>query len=461
MNENIEDVILQNLMNSESYYTKAYSHLSKGLFQDPNNATIFEAIKNLTDKYNKRPNAREIGLEIKQDNSLNKTLQQTTISKFKDVLRDPPIQNMDFLIDQTQRWVQKIQLSKTIFEAADIIQSNQPFDPIPGMVEKSLNINFDTSIGLNYHDTINERLEYYKSMEAFTPIGLPSLDKVLGGGIRPGSLFMFIGPTHTGKTAAKVFTTANLLLKKENVLFVTLEMPEKEIAKRIDANLMGTTINDLSELSEKDLLEKWAKVQDNIGTLIVKEYGAGTFNTMMLKSLLDELQSKKGFIPDAIVVDYLGLMISARASKDSNSYDALGKVAEDLHAIAKETYNSKGTKGIKMISSSQAGRAAIGNTEAGMENISESLKIAMTADVAIMLINNDQMKEQNQQIWKIVKNRYTGQMPSLMMETDFTRMMYSDFDGESSYEAVDQVELNTGTLKQPDNLGLDFGKLNF
>lgn len=461
MTEEMESTVLQNLMNSESYYSKAYSHLDKGLFQDPNCATIFETIKDLTDTYNKRPNPQEVGLAIKQNNKLNKTLQQTTISKFKEVLRDPKIDNMDFLIDQTQRWVQRIQLSKTIFEAADIIQSDGEFAPIPGMVEKSLNISFDKSIGLNYGDTIDERLEYYKSMEAFTPIGLPALDKVLGGGIRPGSLFMFIGPTHTGKTAAKVFTTANLLLKKENVLFITLEMPEKEIAKRIDANLLGTTINDLSDLPERDLLEKWAKVQDNIGKLVIKEYGAGTFNTMMLKSLLDELQSKKGFVPDAIVVDYLGLMVSARATKDSNSYDALGKVAEDLHAIAKETYNSKGTKGIKMISSSQAGRAAIGNTDAGMENISESLKIAMTADVAIMLINNDQMKEQNQQIWKLVKNRYTGQMPSLMMETDFTRMMYSDFDGDSAYEAVDQEELNTGSLTQPVGDGLDFGQLKF
>lgn len=199
MNDSIEDVILQNLMNSESYYSKTYSHLSKDLFQDPNNATIFNAIKNLTDKYNKRPNAREIGLEIKQDNSLNKTLQQTTISKFKEVLRDPKIENMDFLIDKTQRWVQKIQLSKTIFEAADIIQSNEPFDPIPGMVEKSLNINFDTSIGLDYNESLEERLLYYKSKETFTSTGISTLDKSLGGGIRPSSLFMVGAASHGGK----------------------------------------------------------------------------------------------------------------------------------------------------------------------------------------------------------------------------------------------------------------------
>jgi len=461
MNETIEDLVLQNLMNSDAYYSKTYSHLDKGLFQNPNNSVIFETIQDLTNKYNKRPSPQEVGLAIKQDLSLNKTLQSTTISKFKDVLREPPVQNMDFLIDKTQTWVQRIKLSKTIFEAADIIQNDGSFDPIPGMVEDSLNINFDTSIGLDYGESIEERLEYYKSREAYTSTGLSNLDKVLGGGIRPGSLFMFIGPTHTGKTAAKVFVSANLLLKKKNVLFITLEMPEKEIAKRIDANIMGTTINELSELSERDLMTKWDSVKDNIGELVIKEYGAGTFNTMHLKALLDELKSKKNFIPDAIAVDYVGLMVSARASKDSNSYDGLGKVAEDLHAIAKETYDSKGNKGIMMISSSQANRSAMGNTDAGMENISESLKIAMTADVAIMLINNEQMREQNQQIWKLVKNRYTGQMPSLMMETHFDRMQYKPFDDGNSYDAVDQEELNTGAPVQPDKNDFDFGQLQF
>jgi len=259
----------------------------------------------------------------------------------------------------------------------------------------------------------------------------------------------------------KSFLSSNLLLKKKNVLFVTLEMPEKEIAKRIDANLLGITIDELSELSENDLMEKWNKVKDNIGSLVIKEYGAGTFNTMQMKALLDELKSKKNFIPDAIVVDYLGLMTSARADSKSNSYEMLGKVAEDLHAISKETYDSRGNKGIMMISSSQLNRSSYGNTDSGMEAVSESLKIMMTADVAINIIVNDQMREQNQVILKLIKNRYTGQMPSLMMEVDYPRVHYKPFDDDSSYDTIDQKELNTSPITQPNKNDFDFGQLNF
>ena len=415
MNEEMENVVLQNLMNSDSYYAKVYSHLDESLFQNPNNATIFSTIKNLTNDYNKRPSPQEVGLAIKQDLSLNKTLQSTTISKFKDVLREPPVQNMDFLIDKTQTWVQRTKLSKTIFEAADIIQNDGSFDPIPGMVEESLNINFDTSIGLDYGESIEERLEYYKSREAYTGTGLSNLDKVLGGGIRPGSLFMFIGPTHTGKTAAKVFVSANLLLKKKNVLFITLEMPEKEIAKRIDANIMGTTINELSELSERDLMTKWDSVKDNIGELVIKEYGAGTFNTMHMKALLDELKSKKNFIPDAIAVDYVGLMVSARASKDSNSYDGLGKVAEDLHAIAKETYDSKGNKGIMMISSSQANRCLKGDSLLEMKDG----RFIQIKDIKI----GDEIKG-NKKTVKVKHKIKTKKQPIYKITTDKGKILY-------------------------------------
>jgi replicative DNA helicase len=257
------------------------------------------------------------------------------------------------------------------------------------MVEDALKVSFDSSIGLDYNESEDERLAYYKSRETFTSIGIPSLDKALGGGVRPSSLFMVAAPSHGGKSAFKVFLSCNLLLNKENVLFITLEMPELEIAKRIDANLMGVTINELSELPNDVLHEKWKAAQENIGKLVIKEYGAGTFNALHLKSLLDELKSKKDFVPDAICIDYLGLMVSHRASHQSNSYDMLGKVAEDLHAIAKETYDSKGNKGIKMITSSQLNRGAYGNMDAGMESVSESMKIMMTADVALMLLTSD------------------------------------------------------------------------
>lgn len=455
----MEEQVLFTLLNNERYFSKVYSHLSNSLFERPESLVIFDSIKELVNKYGNRPSLKEVAFNIKESVNIKEPVKNSTIEFIKNNAKNT-IDNIDFMLDKTELWIKKQKLTSSVFKAADIIKKEGEFGPIISMFEDSLKVSFDTSIGLDYNESVDERLSYYKSIEAFTPIGIPTLDSMLGGGIRPSSLFMFIGASHSGKTAAKVFSTANLLLKKENVLYITLEMPEKEIAKRIDASLLGLQINELTTMDNDIIKNKIKQLDGIIGKLVIKEYGAGTFNVIMLRNLLDDLKAKKGFIPDSIVIDYLGLMVSHRASISSNSYDQLGKVAEDLHAISKEYYDSKGNKGIKIISSGQGNRSSVNQTEVDMANISESLKIAMTADVLIFIITNDQLKENKQQIWKLIKNRYTGNLSSLMVNTDFPRMRYSDVsDGLSNNPMQEIKDFNLQPSITPSNL--DFSGFNF
>jgi len=455
----MEEVVLHGLMTSEGFFSKSYSHLEENLFMSPENTIIFNIVKEFVDEYQNRPSPRDVGLALKENSKINNKLKISTIEKFKHIVKEGKIDNLDFLLDNTEKWIKATRLRESILKSVEMINKGDAFDPIVGMIEESLKVSFETSIGLDYNNSIDERLEYYKSVETFTATGIPSLDKALGGGIRPASLWLIAGVSHSGKSALKVFITANLILKKENVLFITLEMPEKEISKRIDANILGVKINELSTLSNDSINSKWSNIKDDLGELVIKEYGAGSFNTLGLKSLLDELKSKKNFIPDAIVIDYLGLMVSHRGSVNSNSYDMLGKVAEDLHAISKITYDSKGNKGIKMITSAQGNRGAIGQMDSGMESISESLKIAMTADVAIFINSTDQMREDNQQVFKIIKNRYTGELKSLLIGVDFTRMDYKDL---CDMDIVDSSSQDIGIINiEEENPELSFDNFNF
>jgi len=457
----MEEVVLNGLLTSDGFFTKAYSHIDNNLFSNPENSAIFDTLKDFVDEYQNKPSPRDIGLAIKESNKLNNKSKLSIIEHYKQVVKEHKIDDLDFLLDKTENWIKKVRLIDSVVKSSTMIKNGEPFDPIIGMIEDSLKVSFETSIGLDYNNSIDERLEYYKNKEVYTPIGLPSVDKALGGGIRPASLVIYLGSTHSGKTALKVFTTASLLLQKNNVLFITLEMPEKEISKRIDANLMGIVINDLGTLDNQTLTNKWNSIKDNIGELVIKEYGAGTFSTLNLKTLLDELKSKKGFIPDAIVIDYLGLMVSHRGVVTSNSYDMLGKVAEDLHAVSKMTYDSKGNRGIKMITSAQGNRSSLGQMDSGMEAISESLKIAMTADVAIFLNATEQMREDKQQIFKIVKNRYTGDLKSLLIGVDFSRMNYKDLADNIPQQEIESIDDIGITSDNGLNTDLDFGSFNF
>jgi len=456
----MEETILNGLMTRTDFFRQAYSSLDAELFVETGTKEIFVQISEYVKKYQTQPTPKEIGLAIKESPKYNAKLKELIILTFKDVIKEHSLTNIDFLKDKTEKWIKKQRLTSTIFEAAEIIKNDGEFEPIIDKVEKALAISFDSDVGLDYNQSLEERLKYYKNKETYTSLGLKSIDDILGGGIRPASLFMYAGPSHSGKTAAKVYTAAKLALEGDNVLFVSLEMPEKEIAKRIDANLMGITIGELGVLPDEELTKKFNDIPDKIGKIVIKEYGAGTFNALHLQLLLDELKAKKDFIPDAIVIDYIGLMVSHRASKVANSYEMLGKVAEDLHALSKALYDSKSNKGVKMVTSSQLNRSAYGNLDAGMEAVSESLKIIMTADVAILLLTSDNLRENNQQVWKFVKNRYTGNLSSAMVETDFTRMMYYDFNEDSEESANANIDVGLD-LSSNNDIGLDTCSFNF
>lgn len=266
-------------------------------------------------------------------------------------------------------------------------------------------------------------------------------------------------------TAYMCFLTGSSLLQKENILYITLEMPEEAIAKRIDASLLGFTIQELEDPSNiNNIRTKWNSIKDKLGNLVIKEYGAGTFSSLDLENLLDELRLEKNFIPDVVMIDHLILMYSPKAGKGSNSYEMVGKVSEELHGIAKKYNDSKGNKGIKVISGMQANRSAYNQTDMGLENMSESIKVAMTADVVVGIISNEELRANNQQIWKLLKNRFSGLLDSTLVQTDFSRMTYTeiaeepeDFNPNGKIDKLANMNENKFDLDTLDTSGVHIG----
>ena len=104
--------------------------------------------------------------------------------------------------------------------------------------------------------------------------------------------------------------------------------------------------------------------------------------------------------------------------------------------------------------------SAYGNTDAGLESVSDSIGLVQTADTFCFLINSDSMKEQNQVLLKFEKNRNTGQLNSLMLEVDYAHMRYTNFEDPDG-NSIPNQELDTLVPEAAFNSGLDLGSLNF
>jgi len=72
--------------------------------------------------------------------------------------------------------------------------------------------------------------------------------------------------------------------------------------------------------------------------------------------------------------------------------------------------------------------SAFNNLEAGVENISESIGVIMTADVALVLLTNEQLREQKQVMIKSEKNRYTGKLNKVILEVNWPKMKFKGID---------------------------------
>lgn len=91
--------------------------------------------------------------------------------------------------------------------------------------------------------------------------------------------------------------------------------------------------------------------------------------------------------------------------------------------------------------------SAVNNDDAGNDAVSDSMGSVMTADFIMFLLQNEEMKERNEIICKVTKNRLNGRTDSFMMNVDYKRMRFTDMVPEEEVETY---------LPPKDNLGDDF-----
>lgn len=145
--------------------------------------------------------------------------------------------------------------------------------------------------------------------------------------------------TGVGKSMMMCHHSAHYLSAGYNVLYITMEMAEERIAERIDANLLNTALDDLPKIKKDIFTTKIANIQSkSAGKLIVKQFPTGAAHVGHFRALLNELELKKSFKPDVIMIDYLNICASSRMKMGGsiNTYSLVKSIAEELRGLAIE-----------------------------------------------------------------------------------------------------------------------------
>lgn len=343
--------------------------------------------------------------------------------------------NMDWLVDSTEKFCQEKAIYNAITESLEIMNGKGKLTKgaIPSLLSDALSISFDPNVGHDYFDNAENRYEYYHRVQEKLPFDLEFLNKITKSGVPRKTLNVIMAGVGVGKSLFLCHLSAAYLNQGKNVLYITLELAEEEVAKRIDANLLNLTIDDLLVLP-KDLYDKRVSNlrQKTDGKLIIKEYPTTTASTNHFKSLLNELNLKRSFVPDVILIDYINICASARVKPGvANSYTYIKAIAEELRGLAVE-YN------VPIWTATQLTRGGYGSSDPDMTDTAESFGLPATADLFLAAITNENLEQLNQLMFKQLKNRYND--PSLnkrfIIGVDRSRMKLYDVE-QSAQDIVD------------------------
>lgn len=398
-----ESIILTNLIKSEAFARRVIPFLHQSYFPERTEKLVFESIVEHYAEFNMLPTKTEIRHHIENKDGINDDLYEESIAYLGELVQDDE-PNFDWLVQTTEKFCQDKAIYNAIMDSIGIIDGSdkeRTNHAIPELLKDALSVSFDTHIGHDYFEEAKERFEFYSMETERIPFDLEIFNMITNGGIPNKTLNMILAGTNVGKSLIMIHLASSYLLQGKNVLYITLEMAEEAIANRVDANLMSMPVNQVERQMEEDYMRKIHRIQAKTqGKLIVKEFPTSSAHVGHIRTLLQELQLKKNFKPDVIMVDYINIMASSRVKlANTNSYFYIKAIAEELRGLAVE-------KEIPIWSATQSNRSGQNDSDVDLTNTSESFGLPATVDFMFAAIRTEELDALGQIMIKQLKSRY-------------------------------------------------------
>ena len=429
---NLQQTILRNLLTNDSYMRKVAPFLSPEYFEGVYKG-LFKEFTSYIAKFNSLPTKEAFKIEVDSADRLTDDQYRVAMEILPDIFQYAE-EDLSWLVDRTEKWCQDRAVFNAVMESITIIDGNHQSlsrNAIPDVLSKALSVTFDTNIGHDYLESVDERYDFYTQTEERIPFDLDYFNRITKGGLPNKTLNIALAGTGVGKSLFMCHCAGASLSQGKNVLYITMEMAEERIAERIDANLLNVPIDQLEHLSKDMFSNRVKSLADKTnGKLIIKEYPTGQAHANHFRALLNELKLKKQFTPDMIFIDYLNICASARMKGMGgaiNSYTYIKSIAEELRGLAVEF-------DVPIVSATQTTRSGYSNDDLGLEDTSESFGLPATADLMFALISNDELSSNGQILVKQLKNRYNDPSSNqrFVVGIDRSKMRLFDVDQNDS-----------------------------
>lgn len=445
-----ESLLLASLVGNEEYFGKVVPFLKPEYFEDPAERSIYTIIKNYSNKHSESPDftiLRNVVTNCKKSEEEISSMLETI-----DTVKNVSVpNNLTYLLNEAEKFCKERAVFCAISKSFDIYEGSDAtlkIEAIPEILREAICVNFDSSVGHEYDEDAESRWDYYNSVEAKIAFESAQMNRITNGGIPRKTFNIIAAGVNVGKTMTLVWLAAMYKRMGYNVLYITNEVSEKELAQRIDASMLDIDTDQIKFMTKAKYFSRIEKLKESQhGRLFIHEFATGTCSSDKVETLLRDLALKKKFKPDVIINDYITINISSRISYGGNMGDYYTKVAEEMRATAVR-------HDCIMWSAAQMVTAAMESTDPNLSDLGMSQGIAKTADLVWCVSRTEELDAIGQIAFKQLKTRYhKDKIVRWLMGVDVGKQKFIEMDtnvsSSQSYttpvKEKESIETSTGT----------------
>lgn len=415
MTSNREKIFLHYIFKNPVYFKSVQPHY----FKNKEIRFVYDLIKKEFEKSKKKivSSVNEIYDIIKNNDKddafsddLIKSILKIDLSKYRED---------EYILPNLKSWILMNKTSDGIIDSVDKLRDIKEDNPeailevigeVRVKMDEATKPDYtDVHIGSDF-DSVDDHCQ--DAAHNKIPTGWETLNRLLGGGLDRKTLNVLMAQTNGGKSLWMqnfAMYAANL---GYNVAYITLEMSEKKILKRIGSMRLKIPINDYDELSKDkefiqeriDNLKRMHGGGDDlfggeIGKIYVKEFPVGTLTCVELEAYLKKLEEVTNKKMDLLIIDYISLMQAGGSGKNGMTLYEKGKsLAEGLRGIGQKFDYA-------VLTATQIAKDKFDANDMTLADMPESKAIAETADTVFAVIRNPVMKIEGKYHLKPLKLR--------------------------------------------------------
>ena len=310
-------------------------------------------------------------------------------------VKDAPFEGVTFVQEKALKFCKQQELQKVMTKDQRIIDGGEfeNYDTLEEMVREALQVGEvdkgTEDVFHNLDDVLNDDFRHP------IPMGIPSIDKLLKGGLAKGEIGVVLAPTGVGKSTLLTKIANHAFNLGYNVLQIFFEDNPKIIQRKHFTLWTGISPDELANQKE-EVMKKIVEIKETMpNKLVLKKLPSDTMTMLQIKGQIRKMIAEGNKI-DMVLLDYIDCVVPDKNLGDE--WKSEGSVMRGFESMCHELNLAGWT-------ATQGNRSSISSEVVTTDQMGGSIKKAQVGHVIISVAKSLQQKEMKLATIAITKSR--------------------------------------------------------